>query len=123
MNDSSEKPGYAGALACFASANSFLRGQAGEGACVPRGFHGFGASPCDMNDSSENQPRRIEEIEERTEKIFALFVSSWLIFIVSGVVHDDMCDSREKPWERTPFVYSQVFISFCAGGAADINRW
>src|SRR5262245_26433800 len=30
---SSEKPGYAGALACFASANSFLQDQAGEGAC------------------------------------------------------------------------------------------
>jgi hypothetical protein len=32
----SAKPRYAGALACFASAKSFLQGQAGEGACVPR---------------------------------------------------------------------------------------
>src|SRR5262245_41677221 len=33
--------------------------------------------------SSENQPRRNEGNEEKSEKTFALFVSSWLIFIVS----------------------------------------
>jgi hypothetical protein len=37
-----------------------------------------------MSPSYENQPRRNEENEERTEKIFVLFVSSWLIFIVSA---------------------------------------
>jgi len=39
-----------------------------------------------MNDSSENQPRRNEEHEERTEGIFVFFVffvSAWLIFTVS----------------------------------------
>src|SRR5262245_55301651 len=34
-----------------------------------------------IKDSYENQPRRNEEHEERKEKIFVLFVSSWLIFI------------------------------------------
>jgi len=37
-----------------------------------------------MYDSSENQPRRHEGHEEKTVNIFVLFVSSWLIFIVSG---------------------------------------
>jgi hypothetical protein len=32
------------------------------------------------SEKNENQPRRNEEREERTEDIFALFVSSWLIF-------------------------------------------
>jgi hypothetical protein len=34
--------------------------------------------------SSENQPRRNEGREERIEEIFVFFVSSWLIFIISG---------------------------------------
>ncbi|HEY6403220.1 MAG TPA: hypothetical protein VI479_17500, partial [Blastocatellia bacterium] len=38
--------------------------------------------------SPENQPRRNEEHEERMEKIFVFFVSSWLIFIISlGIDH------------------------------------
>src|SRR5262245_8242431 len=50
--------------------------------------------------SSENQPRRNEENEEKTEKTFVLFVSSWLIFIVSGcrsMRHERLLG---KTWER-----------------------
>jgi hypothetical protein len=45
---------------------------------------------------SENQPRRNEEHEERTRNIFVLFVSSWLIFIVSGRRSLGREDSSEK---------------------------
>src|SRR5262245_52377257 len=50
----------------------------------PTLFHRFSRVARDMNDSSENQPRRNEECEGIFCSFFVSFVSSWLIFIVSG---------------------------------------
>jgi hypothetical protein len=44
----------------------------------------FRASQCDMKAPAENQPRRDEEHEGFFCLFFVLFVSSWLILIVSG---------------------------------------
>src|SRR5262249_41151590 len=58
------------------------------GAALPAEFEIIGGlkttSGTEHFASSEKQPRRYEEHEEGKELIFVFFVSSWLLFIVSG---------------------------------------
>ena len=70
---------------CAAPAMDEWRISATSAGCatLAADFHYIGASQRDMKAHAENQPRRNEGNEKGTGRIFVLFVSSWLIFIVS----------------------------------------